>query len=243
MARRQPKKIDSRIVTALLVLAVGLIAGGSTYLASDSNDSVYEVEVRYETLPGSTLGVRALVDHYVEQFRSLESLPSDLALPAGAITIRAETGDLWDQFFTIKTQASSADAANETSQLIAAWIASDSERMAEVPHQRDLDTWLPEAASADSDLAVAQERLDAEPSDGDLAFERNTLRNRLTGLEGRIADSQARVDAIGSFVEVTRFSSPSQGDSAARNGWFGLLTGLLIGSAFAVAIRPAGLDR
>ena len=119
----------------------------------------------------------------------------------------------------------------------------DSEQMAEVPHQREIDTWLPEAAMVRSDLAVAQKRLDAKPDNRDMAFERNTLRNRLPGLEDRIADSQARIDAIGSFVEVTRMGEPSTGNSAARNGWLGLLAGLLIGSAFAVAIRPAGPER
>jgi len=120
MARWQLKKIDSRIITAALVVGVGLIAGGSTYVASDSGDGVYEVEVRYEALPGSTLGVRALADHYVEQFHSLEDVPSDLALPHALTSVETETGDVWDQFFTIETTAASSESASQASELIAA---------------------------------------------------------------------------------------------------------------------------
>jgi len=41
-------------------------------------------------------------------------------LPHALTSVETETGDVWDQFFTIETTAASSESASQASELIAA---------------------------------------------------------------------------------------------------------------------------
>jgi len=216
------------------VILFGGVGAGSAWLVSETSAEEYQARSTYESLPFSVFGGRGQKEHFV---RLLTDEPAPVPLPVGA-EIRVDPGDEWSPFFEVTVVATSAEAAELLRDQLEQWLISESLTANQTRDRVELQTWSAELELVEDEFEAADQASVGSPADADLRRHRDTLRNRISELERRIADADVRLSAgMASIATTERHGAREKGDPN-EHALVGALVGVLLGTAVVVVVEP-----